>query len=308
MAGKADVRQLMKSKLAERKNKIDSPFAKYSISGQLQCSLCGTVIKTEALWPVHCKSKTHVENQKQYEQPQKKATKTAAPAPTPKAAPEVPKRDREETELMPPPAKKAKEEEKPAARVVTPSGLPAGFFDSYGDGEQEEEEEQNAEADKQPEVSQPAEAPAPQSSEAPAASSSLPKGFFDDPTMDAQMRGAKTPAKLKEEEIDKMYEKYQESISVELRTAEKIQVEALLKDESVEDLTEDTEIIDREQERKEMEQKMMDLKKKAERIKELKEKLVTAKPKAMDVGEDDLISPDAFFDWRAKSSNTLLNT
>jgi len=188
--------------------------------------------------------------------------------------------------------------------------LPSGFFDNYGDeeeGEKEQEESsESAGAGKQVEEAKPADTPA--AAEAPAASSSIPKGFFDDPTMDAKMRGAKTPAKLKEEEIDKMYEKYQESISQELKTVEKIQVEALLKDESIEDETEDTDIVDREHERKEMEEKMADLKKKSERIKELKGKLTIAKPKVIDVGEDDLISPDAFYDWRAKSSHTMLNT
>jgi len=197
-------------------------------------------------------------------------------------------------------------ENKPV-HVSTPSGLPAGFFDTYTneneeEAQEEEEEEEAEQQDSQPtlkkeEIEPPAEP----------SKSAIPKGFFDDPTLDAKMRGAKTPAKLKEEEIDKIYEKYQESISDDLKQAEKIQVELLMKDESVEDGTDDIELVDREQERKEMEQKMLDLKKKSDRIKELKEKLATKPSRVLDVGEDDLISPDAFYDWRAKSSK-LINT
>jgi zinc finger protein 830 len=294
-----DVRQLMKKQIAERKSKVDSPFAKYNSAGQLQCSLCGTPVKTEALWPVHVKSKTHKENQARLEQPQKKAPSKAAPAPQPTPPPssDDTKRDREEEDkdlMPPPPTKKVKE-----TPVSTPSGLPAGFFDAYGDNEDEKETEEEEEGDSAPQA---AEAPEAAPTPAPApAKSSLPAGFFDDPTMDAEARGAKTPAKLKEEAIDKAYERYQESLGEDLKNSEKIQVEDLLKDESV-DVEGDSEIVDREHERRLREEKMLELKKKAERVKELKQKISQSKRKEMDVGDDDLISPDAFYDWRAKSS------
>eukprot|EP00026_Physarum_polycephalum_P006024 Phypoly_transcript_06064.p1 GENE.Phypoly_transcript_06064~~Phypoly_transcript_06064.p1 ORF type:complete len:297 (+),score=87.30 Phypoly_transcript_06064:873-1763(+) len=292
MSKQDELRQLMKKGQAERKSKVDSPFAKYNAAGQLQCSLCGTAIKTEALWPVHIKSKTHKENQAQLEQSQKKAASKAAAPSSSKASNDTKRERTDDTNLMPPPpAKKAKDSQ------PTPSGLPAGFFDSYADEEEDKEEDKEEEEGGKSAKTEEAEAPA----QPPPPKSSLPAGFFDDPTMDAQMRGAKTPAKLKEEAIDKMYEKYQEVLGEELKNAEKIQVEELLKDESV-DADGDNEIIDREQERREREEKMLELKKKAERVKELKQKLSAAKPKVVEVGDDDLISPDAFYDWRAKSS------
>ncbi len=103
--------------------------------------------------------------------------------------------------------------------------------------------------------------------------------------VDAKMRGVKTPAKTKDEELEyvlclrvilalfvscsKLYEKYQESISAELKNNEKIAVEELLRDESIEDGSDDNEIIDREQERRENEKKIQDLKMKAERVRKI---------------------------------------
>jgi hypothetical protein len=64
----------------------------------------------------------------------------------------------------------------------------------------------------------------------------------------------------------KMYEKYQEAIGVELKASEKIEVESLLRDESVDEEGLDTDIVDREQERREREEKMLELKQKSERV------------------------------------------
>lgn len=62
-----------------------------------------------------------------------------------------------------------------------------------------------------------------------------------------------------------MYEKYQETISETLKNSDKIEVESLLKDESIDD-EDDGEVVDREQERREREEKMAELKKKSERV------------------------------------------
>lgn len=62
-----------------------------------------------------------------------------------------------------------------------------------------------------------------------------------------------------------MYEKYQETISETLKNSDKIEVESLLKDESI-DEEGDSDVIDREQEKREREEKMAELKKKSERV------------------------------------------
>lgn len=42
--------------------RIDSPLAKYTETGQLQCLLCKTVVRSEDVWKVHINAKTHRQN------------------------------------------------------------------------------------------------------------------------------------------------------------------------------------------------------------------------------------------------------
>lgn len=42
--------------------KIDSPLAKYSDAGQLQCVLCKTVVRSADVWKVHVNAKLHKQN------------------------------------------------------------------------------------------------------------------------------------------------------------------------------------------------------------------------------------------------------
>lgn len=60
----ADLRALMKERKAASK-RIDHPYAKYSNSGQLSCSLCTLNVKNEVLWPAHLTSKVHRQNVRQ---------------------------------------------------------------------------------------------------------------------------------------------------------------------------------------------------------------------------------------------------
>lgn len=59
----ADVRALLRSERAARR--ITHPYASYSSSGQLSCSLCHSTIKSETLWDSHVRSAGHVAALKQ---------------------------------------------------------------------------------------------------------------------------------------------------------------------------------------------------------------------------------------------------
>jgi len=53
---KARLRELMKQ---EKQKKIDSPFAKYTSTGQLHCALCGKELKSETGWQAHVNGREH---------------------------------------------------------------------------------------------------------------------------------------------------------------------------------------------------------------------------------------------------------
>jgi zinc finger protein 830 len=68
------LKNLAKQKKAERatKSKIEHPLARYNNVGQLMCILCKIAIKTDALWNTHCGTPNHknklLELQKQQQQ------------------------------------------------------------------------------------------------------------------------------------------------------------------------------------------------------------------------------------------------
>lgn len=64
----ADVRVLLRSERASRR--ITHPYAAYSSSGQLSCSLCHSSIKSETLWDSHVRSAGHVAALKQAQKTQ----------------------------------------------------------------------------------------------------------------------------------------------------------------------------------------------------------------------------------------------
>jgi len=56
----ADVRALLKAKRQEAR--ISQPFATYTLSDQLKCVVCGTLIKHASAWEGHLGSKLHRKN------------------------------------------------------------------------------------------------------------------------------------------------------------------------------------------------------------------------------------------------------
>ncbi|GAA5966901.1 hypothetical protein JCM3765_001293 [Sporobolomyces pararoseus] len=64
----ASLKSLMKAK--KESSRISHPHAKYSSSGQLSCSLCGSQLKSEAIWGSHLVSKQHRVNVQKVERQQ----------------------------------------------------------------------------------------------------------------------------------------------------------------------------------------------------------------------------------------------
>lgn len=139
----ADLRALMKERKAASK-RIDHPYAKYSNSGQLSCSLCTIAVKNEVLWPAHLTSKVHRQNVRQQQLAAAKAdaeaessTQVSSSVGTKRGAEEdveqgeagdeatgSAKRVRWEDEVQEDEPQQAPED------AATPSGLPPGFFDN----------------------------------------------------------------------------------------------------------------------------------------------------------------------------------
>ena len=125
----SDLRSLMKaSKAAAR---ISHPYARYSSSGQLSCTLCGIPCK-DVLWPSHLTSKVHRSNIRRQKQEEEDAAATAAAA----AASGSRKRSGSE-EAEPHAAESSKRmrlhaEQQDAVDGESPAAaaLPAGFFDA----------------------------------------------------------------------------------------------------------------------------------------------------------------------------------
>lgn len=57
---KADLKALMREKLAAKTTRIESPLAAYDSAGQLTCRVCLTVQK-ESSWSAHLLSQQHKE-------------------------------------------------------------------------------------------------------------------------------------------------------------------------------------------------------------------------------------------------------
>eukprot|EP00898_Chlorokybus_atmophyticus_P008214 jgi/Chlat1/8394/Chrsp80S07831 len=115
---KAALRSLMKGAVQKRDNRIDHPLAKYNASGQLTCAVCQVVVKSEAIWSVHCGSKKHTEAVQALKaralQPAGAVNTASNPTPTKPAASAA-------TKLPPPSA---------VAPKTAAAGLPADFFDA----------------------------------------------------------------------------------------------------------------------------------------------------------------------------------
>lgn len=153
----ADVRALLKARRQEAR--ITHPYAAYSSSGQLRCSICGLAIKHASAWEGHLGSKGHRTAVVRAREEQRRKDEAAAELEeqqresTPLGKRKSPEPDADEDEDMEPEAKRAKPN----------AGFPADFFSDPGrvlpelDDEMDEEEGAGGEENgAPPSTSQPA--------------------------------------------------------------------------------------------------------------------------------------------------------
>lgn len=201
-----ELRRLMQEQRQSRNNetvkKIDSAFAKY-VNGQLMCSLCDSIVKSEKVWQVHINAKQHREKLAQAKELKAKIESQNNEKKVDPAIDRIQglKRSIEDmrSEL---PDKKIKGILKNSSTPITStiaktnitviseekptSSIPDDFFDSKNSNPPEKEK---------PVVEEkPSDDP-------------LPEGFFDDPIKDAKIRNQEYKDPVEEE-----WERFQKEI------------------------------------------------------------------------------------------------
>ncbi|CAN9503503.1 unnamed protein product [Ophioblennius macclurei] len=234
-----DLRRLMREtqrQSADRKQRVQSPFARYSAAGQLSCGLCGSALKSELLWPAHVLGKQHKEKLAE----RKEAASVQPEAPRKRRAPHAGEGEGE-GEAEGPAAQGKRARPADGAPASSSSGrstglsLLAGVYDNDDDDNEEEEEEETGppqqpglpadffdssipSSSSTPAIShsgsiQKADAPPPPRPAAPQdkkekMAEALPEGFFDDPVRDAKVRNVDAP----KDQMDKEWEEFQKEI------------------------------------------------------------------------------------------------
>lgn len=268
--------------------KIESPLAKYTDAGQLMCILCKTIVRSEAVWPVHLNSKTHKENiilakkTKLESNPTKVQTFKRPTSPTQESSTN----------------KKIKgilKNSTQSAQVL--SNLPSDFFDnpkqvncnvpssipvitqqSENDKEPVHEKDlKNVEVEEEKEKERSKDTNQPP----------LPEGFFDDPVLDAKVRNVEYKNPIEEE-----WEKFQKEIKEEAAQSAQI-----IADDQEEATTERQ--LDEIEEQIRHWSRVMDLVKRKEQVQATDRKQKNADE---DVSSEDEVDFDEFLDWRAKNS------
>ncbi|XP_029347879.1 zinc finger protein 830 [Acyrthosiphon pisum] len=194
---------MLKQKLQTQrvKKKIESPLAKYSLSGQLSCAVCKLNIKDDSSWSVHISSKVHKDNISKRKPESSRMTERLA------VTTESLKRTLPKQESFVPP-KKLKGILK--NYIAPPEKVPSDFFESPTPNSLENtnvNQETDEKMDVQPETLD----------DLNLDGGELPKGFFDDPMLDAKIR--------KEEyvsSIDEEFLKFQKEIKEENMLSEQI--------------------------------------------------------------------------------------
>lgn len=208
-ASQQDLRRLMQeqrsSKNGETTKKIESAFAKYE-NGQLWCSLCNSVVKSEKVWQVHVNAKQHKDNLARAKELKAKIESQNIKKPDPVDRIQGLKRSIEEMRSEVP-EKKIKgilKNSSSTTTVVTSvvvvqetikevnekqpskstSAIPDDFFDSKKQPTSKEPPVEKMQID-----------------------DPLPEGFFDDPVKDAKIRNQEYKDPVEEE-----WEKFQKEI------------------------------------------------------------------------------------------------
>jgi zinc finger protein 830 len=267
---------MLKQKLQTQrvKKKIESPLAKYSLSGQLSCAVCKLNIKDDSSWSVHISSKVHKENITKRKPESSRMTERLA------VTTESLKRTLPKQESFVPPKKlkgilknyKAPPEKVPSDFFETPT--PTSTENTNVNGESDEK------MDVQPETLD----------DLNLDRGELPKGFFDDPMLDAKIR--------KEEyvsSIDEEFLKFQKEIKEENMLSEQIMADN-------EDETTYGRQVEEIDEQIKHWSKVIELEKKREKIALATENMnnMEIKNEPDEIEESDDSDMDEFIDWRSK--------
>ncbi|XP_024527944.1 zinc finger protein 830-like [Selaginella moellendorffii] len=123
----------------ERKEKIDSPLARYNDLGQLVCKVCNISIKTEALWGAHLASQQHKEAADELKERAKRLKAAAATAEPTRSTSVAQKAEQNgnKSEAVKGDSQRADSNRKPSNGEAPPAQskdttgpLPEGFFDN----------------------------------------------------------------------------------------------------------------------------------------------------------------------------------
>ncbi|XP_050423034.1 zinc finger protein 830 [Adelges cooleyi] len=266
---------MLKQKLQTQrvKKKIDSPLAKYSNNGQLSCVVCKLNIKDDSLWSDHIKSKVHKENiTKRKPESSKVTERLGEPIKSLKRTFPV-----QET---PTPPKKIKGILK-NAKPKQDSNIPSDFFESptkktlkIVEPNVEKMEEETVDND-----------------ELNIDKGELPKGFFDDPMLDAKIRKEEYVSSIDEEFI-----KFQKEMKEENLLSEQIMADN-------EDETTYGRQVEEIDEQIKHWSKVIELEKKRDQIAQVTENMdnIEINNDSIEEEESDDSDFDEFIDWRSKS-------
>ncbi|XP_048007548.1 zinc finger protein 830 [Leguminivora glycinivorella] len=291
---KKKAQEEMRRLMAERKKKdvkttkIDNPLAKYNNLGQLMCLLCSSVVRSEAVWPVHLNSKQHRENVEKAKE-LKKITNDFTDAKKVKRL-GVPPADA-------PPEKKLKSILKNAGDVK-PVQLPKSDVPNVISYHNEEIKraplnldlvqstlngsDENAGSSRIDKVSS-GKDKTPPVPEAP-----IPEGFFDDPILDAKVRNIEYKDPVEEE-----WEKFQKEIKEQATASAEIiagEQEEATAERQIDEIEEQMRNWNR----------VLELELKKEETK--KNKLDTEQQSENEEDSNDEGDIDEFLDWRAKKA------
>ncbi|XP_046392374.1 zinc finger protein 830 isoform X2 [Ischnura elegans] len=281
----SELRKIMleqKKKLLQNTKKIDSPLAKYSKDGQLSCILCGSIVRSEAVWNVHINGKQHKENILNSK-----------------------KRRDDQLRVKDPGSTLAKlnagsSDEPPPKKHRTASALPSNFFDCgaktlsdegtsttpknilmndyTSDAEESGESIEIKNAVKEDDKKVPKDRN----------HETLPEGFFDDPVLDAKVRNVEYKDPIEEE-----WERFQRAIKEEATVSAQI-------------IMEDQEEAIAERQIHEIEEQMrnwsrvIDLEKKREEVNSSGVKIKAEDDESSSSANEEEF--EEYLDWRAKQS------
>ncbi|KAJ2952023.1 hypothetical protein O0L34_g4283 [Tuta absoluta] len=291
---KKKTQEEMRKLMAERKKKdvkpvkIDNPLAKYNNTGQLMCILCNSIVRSEAVWPVHVNSKQHRGNVEQAKKLKERTNNFTVPAKQKRLSPS---RDA-------PPEKKPKGILKNAITPVSIVQKPKNDAPTIVTFHSEEIkraplnqaviEAGKKAAKEQPSTSK-AQKEAKEDDKALEPEQPIPEGFFDDPILDAKVRNIEYKDPVEEE-----WEKFQKEIKSEASASAEIiagEQEEATAERQIEEIDEQIRIWSR----------VLDLEVKKE---ETKKKTQEVDQMSEDEEDDsgDEADLDEFLDWRAKKS------